>query len=670
MQRNSFRTLLRIVLLLLLPVRVFPQDAGTSAELYSLFIGRGFQTDYQGLCPSQSEIYPRNIIVNIPSEKARPTEETGKTGLETVCLIFPQEDAAANKDAFLDFAGQISGEGLPFSVRLVLAANEGSLILPASEGYEHPTGIPVFAESLDSGRNSCVIVARSGIRNRLSSGGGGVVSPIWLIKPLKEACEENGISAWLPNSASFLYRLGLMSEDERLSPFLEESIPAAGLYLNGAEDYLEILRLLLGKLAGANTSGWDIHYAYISVLSLEFWLDETFFLLCYIATALIVLLITCFSTAWQSDRNRAVVQDISKAWYIILIMLAYTAAVLQLSQKIPGIRSPFAAATMGKRLAIAMAASLVLFVLFSRFKAFISFESVSRIMLFIAACNIFIFSAIDISFLFLFLSEYLTCFLAKRAKSKTTIVAGLILMALPFLPHIVNILLSSNPRSLARLASPGPIGNLLTALILIPFQLQFLRLLMQMEFFSRRRKKFFLLRILSAVLFIAVSVCLFALFYFLVIRTLAWTSFASLRASMENREERDAVRWEPPPKFTEDTEADHVRASYSADGFMEYNFVTMTIRGDGLGQVLRYDITLETESGIPLNDCNYGYSLSGRHKAYIAIPDKPSSDLSIVFTSEKGVSPIAFITSYLKTADGRYIVEKDALNMPFSEGGN
>ena len=661
MQRNSLGPLLPLALLLLLPARVSAQDAGTSAELYSLFIGKGFKTDYQGLCPSQSEIYPRNVIISIASPEEGSGEDSGRTGLETVCLIFPQEDAAADKDAFLDFADHIAGEGLPFSVRLVLAANESGILLPPSEGHEHPTGIPVFAESMDSGRNSCVIVARSGIRNRLSSGGGGVVSPIWLIKPLKESCEETGISAWLPNSASFLYRLGLMREDERLSPFLEESIPAAGLYLNGAEDYLEVLRLALGKLAVANTSGWDIHYAYVSVLSLEFWLDETFFLLCYIATALVVLLMTCFSTAWQSDRNRAVVQDISKAWYIILIMLAYTAAVLQLSQKIPGILSPFAAATLGKRLAIAMAASLVLFVLFSRLKAFISFESVSRIMLFIAACNIFIFSANDISFLFLFLSEYLTCFLAKRAKNKTTIVASLILMVLPFLPHMVNILLSSNPRSLARLANPGLAGNLLTALILLPFQLQFLRLLMQMEFFSRQRKKFFLLRILSAVLFIALSVCLFALFYFLVIRTLA-------RASMVNREGRDAVSWEPPPKFTEDSEGDYVQADYGADGFMEYNFVTMTIRSGGTSRILRYDVTLETESGIPLNDCNYGYSLSGRHKAYIAIPDKPSSDISIVFTSEKGVSPIAFITSYLKTEDGRYVIERDALNMPFPEG--
>ncbi|MBQ3799595.1 MAG: hypothetical protein II837_04790, partial [Treponema sp.] len=105
-----------------------------------------------------------------------------------------------------------------------------------------------------------------------------------------------------------------------------------------------------------------------------------------------------------------------------------------------------------------------------------------------------------------------------------------------------------------------------------------------------------------------------------------------------------------------------------ADGFMEYNFVTMTIRSGGTSRILRYDVTLETESGIPLNDCNYGYSLSGRHKAYIAIPDKPSSDISIVFTSEKGVSPIAFITSYLKTEDGRYVIERDALNMPFPEG--
>ncbi len=664
MQRNSFRFLPLLALLLLANSPASPQSAGTSVELHDFYIGRGFKTDYQGLSPSQSEIYPRNLLVTIPAA-SREGREPMEGGLENVFLIFPQDDAAAHPDLFLSFLEELARRQLPFTIKAVLAANEGRSPVRDEEGYEHPTGISVFAESLDSGTNSCVIIARSGGMNRISSGGGGMVAPIWLVKSIKTSCEEQSVSAWLPNSASFLYRLGFMSEDEKLSPFLGESIPAAGLYLNDVEDYQKVLVGTLDKLAGTNTSSWDVHYSYVSILSLEFWLDETFFLFCYIGAAFIVLLRLCFSTMQQSDRNRAVIKDLSKAWYLLLLLLAFTAAVLQLSQRIPSLGSPFAAITIGQRLVIATAASLLLFVLLAKLKVAVSMESSARIILLTGACNIFIFSAIDISFLFLFFFEYLACLIARRSKGKIMIITSLIIMALPFIPHAANILLSSNPRSLARLASPGPLGNLLTALILMPFQLQFLRLLMQMDFFTKRKKAFVLLRIFSAALFIAACVACVGLFYFLVIRTLAWASFSSLRASWAGKE---APVWEPRPTFAEDQEADYIRVGYSTDGFMEYNFTSMYVQAAEGVQVLRYDISLETESGIPLNDCNYGYSLSGRHKAYIAVPDNPAADLSIIFTCEKGVSPIAFITSYLKTADGRSVVEKDALNMPHLDG--
>ena len=49
--------------------------------------------------------------------------------------------------------------------------------------------------------------------------------------------------------------------------------------------------------------------------------------------------------------------------------------------------------------------------------------------------------------------------------------------------------------------------------------------------------------------------------------------------------------------------------------------------------------------------------------AYIEIPDNPSSALDIVFTCEKDVTPVAFVTSYLQNADGKLFIERDSLNM-------
>ncbi len=663
MQRNFFRFLPLLALLISFSGPLFSQDADTSRDLYSLFIGRGYQTDYQGLSPSQSEIYPRNIIITIPCHPVPPDKEGFQLHkLNTVFLIFPQRNIAENRDAFMDFTDTLAKNGQPFTVKLLLAANEGNMRIPTSEEeFAHPTGIPVFAASLNSGENSCAIICKNGFRNQISSGGGGAVAPIWLVKSLKEACEETDLSVWLPNLASFLYRLGFINEDTSLSPFMDESIPAVGLYLRSDETPYETLQTTLQKLSKATTNSKDYHYSFVSLLSLDFWIDETFFLLCYIATAIAVLLRICFSTVGQSDRNRAIIKDLGRSWYLILVMLAFTAGILQLSQKIPGINSPFAVVRLGQRLVIVIAASLLFFILLSKLKIFISFESISRIMLFIAASNIFVFCALDISFLFLFLFEYITCMLACRAKGKLSLTVSLVLMFVPFIPHAVNILLSSNPWSLTRISNPGPAGNLITALILFPFQLQFLRLLMKMEFFAHRKKSFILFRMLSAGLFIGVSVVLFALFYFLLIRAL-------ISASFPQRQESD----QPPPTWTRQTfsEAegeDYIQASYSTDAFMEYKFTTMVITAQEDIRVFRYEISLETESGIPLNDCNYGYTLSGRHKAYLAIPDNPSTDLDIVFTCEKDVAPVAVITSYLQDKEGKLLIEHDSLHIPSAQ---
>ena len=658
MQR-IFSLFLPLLAVLLTPPS-FSQTAGTSIELYNLFIGKGFKTDYQGLSPSQSEIYPRNLIITIPAaSSAHDKEETVQARLENVFLIFPQQGITASKDRFLNFTEELAELHLPFTVTILLAANEEHMRIPVTdEAFEHPKGIPVFAKSLENSENSCAIVSKKGLRNRISAGSGGEVSPIWLIRSLKESCEENGISVRLPNSASFLHRLGLISEDESLAPFLGDAIPAAGLYLKDGEDFGKTLLTTLHKLSEANTGSWDTHYSYVSILSLEFWLDETFFLLCYIITAIVVLLRICFSTVRQSDRNKAIIKDLSKSWYLILVMLAFTAVILQLSQKIPRIHTPFAAAALGQKLVIVLAASLLFFTLLARLKVIISYESVSRIMLFMATCNIFIFCALDISFLFLFLLEYVCCLIARQAKRKLPVIVTLILMFLPFIPQAVNILMSANPWALARIANPGPVGNLITALIIFPFQLQLLRLLMQMEFFTRRKKSFILVRLLSMLLFTGACVCLFGFSYFLVIRTMLFANLPS-RDEQQPMLQLEMLR----PSFSEEGDEDYIRVSYSTDDFMEYKFTNVIIAPAEGVSVLRYDIYLETESGIPLNDCNYGYSLSGRHKAYIEIPDNPSSALDIVFTCEKDVTPVAFVTSYLQNADGKLFIERDSLNM-------
>ena len=237
-----------LALLLRIQVQTFPQNAETSTNLYNTFIGRGFKTNYQGLCPSQSEIYPRNVIVNIPAaaNAVRP-ENT----LDTIFLIFSQRDASENQESFVEFAEKLEAAWQPFTIKIVLAANEDIRELPGSEEFEHPAGISIFSQSLDSGSNCCAIIAKTSFRNRISQGGGGTVAPIWLVKSIKDSCEESSVSAWLPNSASFLYRLGFMGEDSNISPFLSDSIPAAGLYLDDMEDCLSILTRTLEKLSAA-----------------------------------------------------------------------------------------------------------------------------------------------------------------------------------------------------------------------------------------------------------------------------------------------------------------------------------------------------------------------------------------------------------------------------------
>lgn len=667
MQRKLQRKIIKLNLLILAFYTIFislsySQELSLDESLYNTLIETEFKPSYQSLSSSEQSIYPQNILLYLPKNTvSQNTSSISKTKkLETLLITFTQEDIKSDTQGFLTFLRTLEAKELPLDILITLTANDniGKILFPHSENH-HPSGTEAIASYITNTENTCAIAIIKGENNRIVSGGSGLTSPLWLVKKIKDSCTENNIKTWLPNSATFLYRLRFTREDERVSPFFDASIPAIGLYTKQIQDSYTVLATVAEKLSVTNISAWDSHYSYISFFGIEFWLNETFYLFFYIIFSFIVLFSACFTGFSSSNKNRALLRDLSRNWYQIVLIITITALSLYFSNKIKFLHFPLAIINLGVELVFVMLISLIIFTIQSGLKILVAYEACSRLVLFSSIINIFIFTCIDISFLFLFSFEYIACYIAKNAKTKPSIIFSLILMILPFIPQTANILFAAAPRTLKRITDIDILGTLLISVALFPFQIQFFRLLILMDIFGNRKKNTIILKIIRIIVFIASSVAAFIGLYLAILSSIIYIGISKNLFLIP----RKPIATQK--SFIQDNSKDFVELSFSQSDFAEYAFNSLLISNETKDshscKILRYDIKIETESGVPLNDCNYPYSLLGRHKAYIELPDYPAAPVSIVFTNEKKVSFVITVDSYLQTEDGTFIIESDRI---------
>ena len=113
--------------------------------------------------------------------------------------------------------------------------------------------------------------------------------------------------------------------------------------------------------------------------------------------------------------------------------------------------------------------------------------------------------------------------------------------------------------------------------------------------------------------------------------------------------------------FESDSGHEYISISLSEETFMEFKLHHVMVKSDETVKILRYNITIEAPAAVPCYDCNYNYTISGKNKAYLLLPDNPDGDLAIVYSSEQDQQQTITIDTYLQTEDGSLILEHDAV---------
>ncbi len=666
--QGKLQKLFFIVPLFFLSTTVYAGDnnnSNISKFLFDTFNNKGFLTEYQGLAPSDPAKFPQNLIINI-LPAANGEEEAPPRNLETVIFAFTQEYAAADIEGFTAFAEQLAGLQLPYTLQILLSANDVNRRLPRDELSIHPTGAAVFASAISTASDtSCALVLEEaeGSTHAIHPGGAGDIAPLWLVRTVKNACNSHGLKSQLPNSAAFLYRLGFVYGSGRVSVFLAQSIPAVGLTIgHTAEDYA-VMRTIAAELAEIDSNVWDRHYSYVHIpfVELEFWLNETYFAFCYLLLAGNILFLLCFTTFSRNQKNVAILKDMARVWYLIPLLVLFTTLMLQATQLFFVSVVRRSTLLLGYKLIAAFMATLLLFVFQQLLNFKVSYQANNFTLLAVCASNIFTFCAIDLSFLFLFFAEYLICYLTKNFKKTLALIGIFLLMLLPFLPAATNIMLTSGPFSLRKFANTSLAGNFFTSCVIFPFQLQFQRILMSMDISSKQSRHSLFRRFAYGMIFVAISISAFAAFYFVFANRLLASSMENFRAIFPTTPTRRMP-------FEENESHEYITIAQEEERFMEFKLHHVMINCEDGVKILRYNISIEAQTEVPLYDCNYNYTISGENKVYLQLPDYPDGDLAIVYSSEQEQTQTISIDTYLQTAEGKLILEHDTVQSSQSKG--
>lgn len=605
-------------------------------KFYKTFTAKNFSVDYQGLTPYESNIFPQNIILTRNSSIQTDSE---------MVLAFTQEHISKCEDIFLDFLDSISNIAIDYNIKILLSACDEESFSPQTD-YLHPNGTETFTSSIIDSNIKCAVVIQENTNSihEIISGGNGEVSPLWIIKSLKEACNKTGNKFHIPNSVSFLYRLRLIDTNKKVSSFLNQSIPCAGITIGYSTSDFEILKNFLQEQSVLNFQNtWDRHYSYIYIpfVDLEIWINETFFIFCFILFLISILFYICFSSFSKTQKNIAIFKDLFRIWYMIPIFIVITAFLLQQTQN-------FFLAITTNPISLICYKIITTFIIFNiifiiqiktSFK--ISYNVDKYIIAIVSAANIFLFCGIDISFLFLFFFEFCLCYVACKANSILSILISFLLMLIPFLPSSFNFITASNYQELLRFSSPTILGNLLIACLIFPFEIQWQRLLI----LTNRRIKFSLPVMVLLLGFICLSIYLF--FYTIFIQ------------SLNNKIEKN---YNSPLIFnTDENSKDFIHPFISKDNFLDFHINHLTLKPLDNCTVLRYDISIEADKNIPLYNCNYEYIVTGKNKVYIKIPDYPQSNIELIYSSDKDIDQLITVTSYIETDDYEYIKESDTI---------
>ena len=403
-----------------------------------------------------------------------------------------ESDGSVGIAAALQLAAELSRDPPPLTVTLLFLGGEREPL----PGY--PLGSRLFVSQRRADGPAALVyldLRRPGDPIALDTAAGGIVAPSWLLQGLADALARSGVGFDAQTIASQIQRVGMTRDPAAIAAYLEAGIPAIGIRghtpdavrhsevsLQPVESIVDGLQRFIDSYPNGLPSEWDRHYVFFQAGNSLYILGEQLYLMIFLALIAATLF---YAVAFRHRFERYVQSILRNFWsipavYLLLFVLLLIATATLESfleyRSYPALwhHQPL------NYFALKLSITLFLFALSmlplrrSLLPSTSSFYSAAALaVLFVA---IVVLAVAHISFSYYFLWAFLWAFLFAVLPTRPLKIVCLALAPLPLL-HTAYVVYSSGELTAGRVFLLSPIsGNLLTALIVLPFLLMLLRL--------------------------------------------------------------------------------------------------------------------------------------------------------------------------------------------------
>ncbi len=413
----------------------------------------------------------------------------------------PNQDGSINIALALNILEQLRVQPPPLTVRV--------LFLGAEYGKEpeYPMGSRLFLRDFfPEHRVIALYLNFKGIPSRLfiRGGGRGVEAPYWLIDRCTKSLRKAEIYFLLRGNENQIFRIGLTSEKTIIEPFLQAGYPALSLEgeYRGRPDqaaWIFSFSLFFNGFVNAFSDGipetWDRHYLFFQMREFYFSVPEKV----YITALILILAVSLLYSLIYSQRLRKYIRTLYRNFWSIPVffgisfLLLFAASwalegILKL-RNIVDLWTAFPLLFLSFKLILPFLVLMIFYrglrrIPFTRNGSFYSAASLLFLLV-----DIVILAIINISFTYYFLWAYIFALFFSITRRKTLKVLFFLVSPYWILKIIVELF------TLPRLAFCQVLlfsklwGNVLLALVFLPFLLMFLRLRLILPPIRRMRVK-------------------------------------------------------------------------------------------------------------------------------------------------------------------------------------
>lgn len=425
---------------------------------------------------------PYNIIVKIAEDG-----EASK-GAQTAVIAFCMEDVYEKANEVKQCLNALVELGKPCT----LLFSYGDIA--PYEGAKTMSGTVSFVlEAADEDMAAVCVSWGTGNKVQVSNGGGGGTTPALMLKSICASLNEQNIP-YTVGAGSFgaLYRFGVLRSDERVAAFIRAAAAACGVRFGSEVSGENIAKCLSSFVVQANEGTLlegGVHYITFHTPSRFFIFGEEHILIVFIAASFFAILFICLPHT--KKEIKAIRHDLLRLLYLLPATLIITASSLAAGQ--------YAVISVLKRTNIAFiwqfyiktsVAFVSITVVYCLLVCFLrpldsrtkdtqanSEDTYCYLLSVVSLLNMLLFSAIDISTVFLFGAEYAIVLVARRARTIPSITASCALMALPYAPYIFVLSRYAQSATFTQIIYASPAANTLYAMILVPHLMQWMRIL-------------------------------------------------------------------------------------------------------------------------------------------------------------------------------------------------